>query len=131
MWTKTHVWVWAVASVTSSADAIVTDLFLKSSAWRTVRVLALKRDHYRCVKCGEDVSHPGKSRVDHIKPRSTHPHLALALFNLRTLCGWCDNQAHREKRSNSKTGERQERFVIHGVSRDGTPLDPNHFWNRR
>lgn len=103
--------------------------FLTSTAWRSLRSLALKRDHHRCVNCGEDVSYPGKARVDHIKPRSTHPHLALALFNLRTLCGSCDNQAHREKKSKHRTGERQERFVIRGAARDGTPLDPNHHWN--
>lgn len=110
--------------------------FLKSQAWRTIRVLALKRDGYRCVKCGRDVSASGASRVDHIKPRKTHPHLALSLPNLRTLCTTCDNQSHREKGGtyssrSGNTGERQERIVISGARVDGSPIDPNHHWNKR
>ena len=104
--------------------------FVRSLAWRALRVIALKRDQYRCVKCNEDVSYPGKARVDHILPRSTHPHLALVLENLRTLCPICDNQSHREKKSKHRTGERQERFVIRGARLDGSPLDPNHHWNK-
>lgn len=105
--------------------------FLHTAAWQRLRALALERDHYRCVKCGIDVSRPGASRVDHIKPRATHPELTRDLSNLRTLCARCDNQAHRERFSTNKTGERQERIVITGVRPDGTPLDPDHHWNRR
>jgi 5-methylcytosine-specific restriction endonuclease McrA len=105
--------------------------FLQSPAWRAVRGLALKRDGFRCVKCGVSVRGRGEARVDHIQPRSTHPHLKLTLANLRTLCPRCDNQAHREKKRVVKTGAREERFVITGWRPDGTPIDPNHHWNRK
>lgn len=108
---------------------------LRSDAWRVLRRLVLERDGYRCVVCKRDVSGPGKARVDHIKPRRTHPHLAMAISNLRTLCTGCDNQSHREKGGSGdnravNTGARQERFVIRGVNASGVPLDPNHHWNR-
>jgi 5-methylcytosine-specific restriction protein A len=86
----------------------------------------LKRDGYRCVVCRIDVSSPGASRVDHVKPRKTHPHLALDLTNLRTLCPDHDNQSHREKGSGSPN--RDERFVIRGCDETGWPIDPNHQW---
>jgi 5-methylcytosine-specific restriction endonuclease McrA len=103
--------------------------FLKTQAWRKLRLKALQRDHFRCVKCGESVSRPGQSRVDHLLSRKTHPHMALVLANLRTLCARCDNQAHREKGRLDRSSPREERFS--GFTADGTPLDPQHHWNRR
>jgi 5-methylcytosine-specific restriction endonuclease McrA len=87
--------------------------------------MALRRDGYRCVICRSDVSGVGAARVDHIKPVSTHPHLALDLDNLRTLCVLHDQQSHREKRSGSPT--RQQRFS--GCDVSGMPLDPSHSWS--
>jgi len=66
------------------------------------------------------------ARVDHIKARRTHPHLALVLSNVRTLCPEHDNQAHREK-GNSRMG-RDARFVVRECAVDGMPLDPGHPW---
>lgn len=109
----------------------MSDSFLTSRAWRFLRRLALERDHYRCVECKVDVSAPGAARVDHIKPRSTHPELARELSNIRTLCTRCDNQAHREKGAKVKTGGRRERIAITGFRADGSPIDPNHHWNRK
>jgi 5-methylcytosine-specific restriction endonuclease McrA len=101
--------------------------FYDTPAWKAARRTALIRDGYRCVVCKADIRGPGKSRVDHIKPLSTHPHLALSLDNLRSLCTNHDNQRHREK------GRRfgavmEERMVINGCNEDGIPLDPTHRW---
>lgn len=104
------------------------DPFYLSAAWKALRRQALKRDGYRCTVCRCDVSGRGQSRVDHIKPRRTHPQLALDLNNVRTLCPQHDNQGHREKGSGGT--ERIERFVITGCSEDGMPADPDHPWNR-
>ena len=103
------------------------DPFYQSAAWRVLRLKALKRDGHRCVVCHCDVSGKGQSRVDHIKPRRTHPQLALELGNLRTLCADHDNQSHREKGTGA--ADREERFVIRGCDAQGYPLDPNHPWN--
>jgi len=103
---------------------------LLSPAWRSLRLVALRRDGYRCVICGTSVAGKGMARVDHILPRSTHPHLALVLSNCRTLCTRCDNQSHGEKRlpPHLRTGQRIERIT--GSNRSGLPIDPNHHWNR-
>lgn len=105
------------------------DAFYRSAAWRALRQRVLARDGRRCVICGSDVSAPGAATVDHVKPRSTHPHLALDPANLRTLCvsrakggNGCDNQSHREKATGAMS--RDERFVIRGADADGWPIDP-------
>jgi 5-methylcytosine-specific restriction endonuclease McrA len=95
------------------------DPFYSSPAWRAVRARALSRDRFRCVVCGVSVAERGASRVDHIFPRRTHPHLALDLANLRTLCAAHDNQAHREKGAGG--GSRVERFAPIGCGADGWP----------
>lgn len=66
------------------------DLFYKSLEWRSLRYLVLKNCGGRCMCCG---NRPGDGivlNVDHIKPRKTHPHLALALDNLQVLCSDCN-----------------------------------------
>lgn len=98
------------------------DPFYHKPEWRSLRKQALIRDRYRCVVCGRDVSGKGESRVDHKLSRKTHPHLALSLANLRTLCADHDNQGHREKATGAT--QRDERFVIRGADAQGWPLDP-------
>jgi 5-methylcytosine-specific restriction endonuclease McrA len=99
--------------------------FYDTPAWKAARRAALKRDGYRCVVCGCDISGVGQSRVDHIKPLRTHPELALSLANLRSLCATHDNQGHREKGSGGPA--RVERFG--GCDANGKPLDPAHHFN--
>jgi 5-methylcytosine-specific restriction endonuclease McrA len=105
------------------------DPFLLSKAWRALRLVALRRDGYRCTSCGVPVAGKGQARVDHRLPRRTHPHLALTLSNCRTLCTRCDARSHAEKGLplHMRTGERIERIV--GVDVHGRPLDPKHHWN--
>lgn len=99
--------------------------FYASPAWRSVRKQALAAGHYRCAICGVSVAKPGASRVDHIQPVRTHPHLALTLANLRVLCVVHDAQAHREKGTGSNV--REARFS--GCDARGVPLDPTHHWH--
>lgn len=102
--------------------------FYDTPAWKAVRKAALLRDGYRCTICNVDVSGKGMARVDHIKSVRTHPHLALTLSNIRTLCAAHDNQAHREKWRGS--GAPKETWFS-GSDATGMPLDPNHFWYKR
>lgn len=53
--------------------------------WKALRMQALDRDGWQCVRCGER----RRLEVDHIKPVRTHPELSYALANLQTLCGSC------------------------------------------
>jgi len=66
---------------------VATDPFWISAEWRSVRYWALKRCGRRCLLCGSvnKVLH-----VDHIKPRSLHPTLALDINNLQVLCEDCN-----------------------------------------
>lgn len=63
--------------------------FYASQKWRALRYEALKRSRGCCELCGTT---PDRSplHVDHIKPRSKYPHLALDLLNLQVLCRDCN-----------------------------------------
>lgn len=50
--------------------------------WQGLRWQALRRDGFRCVKCGAR----GRLEVDHIKPVRDRPDLSWDLANLQSLC---------------------------------------------
>lgn len=65
------------------------DPFYDSNEWIALRHDVLKRDGRTCVLCG--VTGPGvELHVDHIKPRSKYPMLALDPNNLQVLCKHCN-----------------------------------------
>lgn len=67
------------------------DGFYKSEAWRSLRFTALKRADGKCVLCGRSQRDHGVIlHVDHIKPRSLYPKLALDGSNLQVLCEDCN-----------------------------------------
>ncbi len=63
----------------------------RSRRWKALRLQALRRDGWRCVKCG------GRRRleVDHVKPVRTHPELSFVLDNLQTLDAGCHSRKTR------------------------------------
>jgi len=61
--------------------------------WKALRQQALRRDGFRCVKCGAR----GRLEVDHVKPVRTHPELSYALDNLQVLCGSCHSRKTKEE----------------------------------
>lgn len=64
--------------------------FYGTDEWRAVRYQALRLHGGACQCCGVRAS-PGRPlHVDHIKPRSRFPDLALELTNLQVLCGDCN-----------------------------------------
>lgn len=63
---------------------------IRTRRWKALRLQVLRRDGWRCVKCGD----PGRE-VDHIKPVRTHPHLAWDITNLQTLDGKCHSRKTR------------------------------------
>ena len=69
---------------------VQTDEFLSSWEWTTLRMKVLLKHGRRCMCCGADPSDGAKICVDHIKPRSTHPELALIEENLQVLCYECN-----------------------------------------
>lgn len=67
-----------------------SDSFLKSEAWKKLRFEVIAKFGRTCMACGRkapDVI----IHVDHIKPRFTHPHLALDISNLQILCALCNH----------------------------------------
>jgi hypothetical protein len=69
---------------------IVADDFLGSREWLELRYRMLKKQSGWCQLCGHKGCPANPIQVDHIKPRSTHPHLALVESNLQVLCRQCN-----------------------------------------
>ena len=69
--------------------------FYNSSAWRKLRYQVLAEDGRVCVACGENRVYNEKGvriryHVDHIKPRSLYPELALSRRNMQVMCECCN-----------------------------------------
>lgn len=64
--------------------------FYESREWRELRYRALKAYGRRCMCCGATPEGGAVMHVDHIKPRSKYPKLALVISNLQILCGACN-----------------------------------------
>lgn len=66
--------------------------FLDSAAWRRLRKVKLLRNA-ECELCQQVRAQPVPAvDVDHILPRHTHPHLALSIDNLQSLCKRCHSR---------------------------------------
>lgn len=64
--------------------------FYGTREWKEARYLALVRSGGRCLCCGADRFSGAILDVDHIKPRSKYPELALNQDNLQVLCRDCN-----------------------------------------
>lgn len=68
------------------------DTFYSSWDWKRIRYEAIRLHGQRCQCCGwqpGDTDY-GHLVVDHIKPRSRFPNLALEVGNLQVLCNDCN-----------------------------------------
>ena len=64
--------------------------FYTGDQWLKVRYRALKSSNGRCQCCGARPTKKKPLHVDHIKPRSKFPELALNVENLQVLCEDCN-----------------------------------------
>lgn len=65
--------------------------FYISPEWRAIRVRVLSKYDCKCMMCGRSPKMHGiVIHVDHIKPRSKYPDLALCFDNLQLLCEDCN-----------------------------------------
>jgi len=71
----------------SASDATT---FYNSKEWRRLRYQAFRKYGNKCSVCGRGASDGMVMHVDHIKPRSLHPHLALEISNLQIMCHECN-----------------------------------------
>lgn len=73
--------------------------FYHSKAWKSLRLQALRRDHYTCQECLKKGKITPATTVHHIKPIRTlkGKEKALKLENLETVCAACHNRLHKER----------------------------------
>ena len=64
--------------------------FYKTKTWLALRYEVLSERGAKCECCGATQSDGAKLQVDHIKPRSKYPELALSKANLQVLCRACN-----------------------------------------
>lgn len=93
-----------------------------TAGWAVLRRRRLDLDAHTCVVpgCGERAV-----VVDHIDSRDVGK--LVPVERLRSLCRLHDNQVKEDRAGKRKSGGR---FTVPGCAADGTPLDPNHPWNR-
>lgn len=66
------------------------DPFFLSREWLELRYAVLKKHGAQCQCCGATRLDGAVLNVDHIKPRSKFPELALCEDNLQVLCARCN-----------------------------------------
>ena len=64
--------------------------FYRTKAWRELRLSILLESGCSCKICGITTERGAVLHVDHIKPRSLYPELALDKSNLQVLCEDCN-----------------------------------------
>lgn len=64
--------------------------FYATKVWQKLRYRTLIHYGRRCMCCGATAKDGVKIHVDHIKPRSRYPELALEFANLQVLCEPCN-----------------------------------------
>jgi uncharacterized protein (TIGR02646 family) len=68
-----------------------SDVFYKSKEWRKLRYQVLRKYSAECMCCGRSKKNDGVViHVDHVKPKSKYPKLALDFTNLQLLCEDCN-----------------------------------------
>jgi len=75
-----------------------------AARWRALRLRALRRDGWRCVRCG--ARH--RLEVDHVVPREERPDLAWSVDNLQALCAGCHIDKTREEQGKKSDPERHK-----------------------
>jgi 5-methylcytosine-specific restriction endonuclease McrA len=67
------------------------NMFYASPEWRLVRDRVVQEQGRICQECGREIIDDFDLTVDHIKPRSKFPKLALDASNLHVLCRSCNS----------------------------------------
>lgn len=64
--------------------------FYNTNEWKSLRYKVLAAANGKCECCGMSSSMGAVLHVDHIKPRSKYPELALEFSNMQILCADCN-----------------------------------------
>ena len=68
-------------------EFVLSNSFYNSTDWQKIRILSLEINELKCNFCGNN----NDLSVDHIKPRSRYPELALDIENTQILCRSCNS----------------------------------------
>lgn len=66
------------------------DSFFDRQEWKELRYAVLRKYGFQCMGCSRGRIDGVVLHVDHIKPRSIYPELALVESNLQVLCADCN-----------------------------------------
>ena len=66
--------------------------FYSSPEWLKIRKQVIEEEGRICARCGNEIKNDEDVTVDHKKPRSKYPSLALKRDNLRVLCRVCNSR---------------------------------------
>jgi 5-methylcytosine-specific restriction protein A len=80
----------------------------RSPRWANVRLMAKRRDDWKCVQCGSR----HRLEVDHIQPLRDRPDLAFDLANLQTLCGPCHAKKTRIEVGMGEANPKREAWLL-------------------
>ncbi len=69
-----------------------TEIFYRSPEWLKLREMVIEEDGQVCAMCRKRILEKHDVTVDHIKPRSKYPELALVRNNLHILCRSCNSR---------------------------------------
>jgi 5-methylcytosine-specific restriction endonuclease McrA len=67
-------------------------IFYASAEWSMLRKRAISEQGRMCAMCKKYIEDEVDITVDHIRPRSKSPHLALSEYNLQVLCRRCNSR---------------------------------------
>ena len=93
---------------------------LYSARWRKARATFLRRNPF-CRMCSERGTLALAEVVDHVVPHRGDVAKFWDTGNWQPLCKLCHDGP---KQAEERSGRRR------GVDADGTPIDPEHLWNR-
>lgn len=86
--------------------------FTSSPAWRVLRFEVLRESNGSCSLCGRSNREHGVIlHVDHIKPKSLYPELALHKPNLQVLCEDCNMGKGNRDETDWRTGTETDRHL--------------------
>lgn len=88
--------------------------------WEKIRAYVLAESLGMCANCLKQGRYTKATQVDHIVPKAKGGEDTLS--NLQPLCEPC----HKIKTAHDN-GHR----IHQGITEDGTPIDPDHHWNKK
>ncbi len=90
-----------------------SNCFYKSREWLELRYRVIRKYEGNCMACGRNYRRDRvKLHVDHIKPRSKHPHLELCFENLQILCAACNYGKSNKDETDWRPEDKSEIYLV-------------------